>query len=363
MGKVFLSKQITVILVLVFVGFLMAACRGSEPVVTPGSTPDTPLAPLPTNTPQPTPTATPMQPLVILLAPPEADASLVADLQDLLADLSSQAGLRFQMRPGLTLSDFQDEVKIVVAIPPASGIGELASAAPETQFLTLMIPGVEPAQNISVVRSQADRPDWQGFSAGYLAAAITPDWRVGVVSELDTPAGNVARWSFTNGVIYFCGLCRSVYPPYPDTGYPLVVQLPPGASQADWQSAVNDFKVWQVGTVYVAPEVAEMGLLNELAQAGINIIGVGQVPPNISSRWVASLGSENPLESMREIWSSLLDGQGNQVVDLRLTIENTNPDLLSPGRQALVEKMIADLMAGYIDTGVDPATGERNGIE
>lgn len=363
MRNICICRRMAVFFLVAFVGLLLVACSGRQPVATPTLTLEIQLTALPTNTPQAKPTATPIQPLVILLAPPEADATLVSDLQDLLTSLSSQAGMRFQVRPDLTVLDLQEETKIVVAIPPASGIAELASAAPETQFLAVKLPGVEPGQNISVIGSQADRPDWRGFSAGYLAAAITPDWRVGVVSELDTPAGNAARWGFTNGVTYLCGLCRSVYPPYPDTGYPLVVQLPPSAAQADWQSAVNYFKVWQAGTIYVAPEVANLGLLNELAQAGINIIGVGQAPPELKSNWVASLGSENPLDAVQEIWSSLLEGRGNQVVELPLRIENVNPDLLSPGRQGLVEKMLADLMAGYIDTGVNPVTGERNGAE
>ncbi len=362
MKKIILSRCFLVFCFLAFAGLLMAAC-GRQPVVTPGLTLDVTDTPLPTITTQPTPTVTPMQPLVILLAPPEADQALAADLQDLLADLSSQAGLRFQVRPELTVSDLQDEAKIVVAVPPAFGIASLASAAPETQFLAVKLPEVEPDQNISVIRSQADRPDWRGFAAGYLAAAITLDWRVGVISELDTPVGNAARWGFVNGVTYLCGLCRSVYPPYPTTGYPLVVQLPQSATQEDWQSAINDLKVWQVGTVYVAPEVAAPGLLNELAQAGINIVGVGQAPAGIKSNWVASLGSENPLEAVQEIWSSLLEGRGNQVIELPLVVQDANPDLLSPGRQGLVERMLADLMAGYIDTGVDPTTGERSGTE
>jgi hypothetical protein len=41
-----------------------------------------------------------------------------------------------------------------------------------------------------------------------------------------------------------------------------------------------------------------------------------------------------------------------------LGFTGTNPDLLSPGRQQLVETMLADLLAGFIDTGVDPQTGE-----
>jgi len=41
-----------------------------------------------------------------------------------------------------------------------------------------------------------------------------------------------------------------------------------------------------------------------------------------------------------------------------LTLSNVNTSLLSPGRQRLVEKTLQDLAADYIDTGVDPLTGE-----
>jgi hypothetical protein len=43
---------------------------------------------------------------------------------------------------------------------------------------------------------------------------------------------------------------------------------------------------------------------------------------------------------------------------LPLALQHVNPQLVSPGRQRLVEEMLAELRAGYIDTGVDPATGE-----
>jgi hypothetical protein len=45
-------------------------------------------------------------------------------------------------------------------------------------------------------------------------------------------------------------------------------------------------------------------------------------------------------------------------VTLSVGLGNVNPDLVSPGRQQLVEAMLADLRVGFIDTGVDPQTGE-----
>jgi hypothetical protein len=41
-----------------------------------------------------------------------------------------------------------------------------------------------------------------------------------------------------------------------------------------------------------------------------------------------------------------------------LVIENINESLLSVGRQRLVEKTLSDLEIDYIDTGIDPLTGE-----
>jgi hypothetical protein len=59
-----------------------------------------------------------------------------------------------------------------------------------------------------------------------------------------------------------------------------------------------------------------------------------------------------------ELLPGLMNGEGGVVVELPISFTGVNPDLFSPGRQRLTEAMLADLLAGYIDTGVDPATGE-----
>jgi hypothetical protein len=78
----------------------------------------------------------------------------------------------------------------------------------------------------------------------------------------------------------------------------------------------------------------------------------------LREHWVASIGSQSPLQSLLDLWGKLLSGEGGEEVVLPLGFTGTNPDLLSPGRQRLVETMLADLLAGFIDTGVDPQTGE-----
>jgi hypothetical protein len=45
-------------------------------------------------------------------------------------------------------------------------------------------------------------------------------------------------------------------------------------------------------------------------------------------------------------------------VTLGLGFTSVNHDLFSPGRQRMAEDLLAELLAGFIDTGVDPQTGE-----
>ena len=46
------------------------------------------------------------------------------------------------------------------------------------------------------------------------------------------------------------------------------------------------------------------------------------------------------------------------VLEGNLQITDRNEGLFSPGRQLYVERMLADLLAGYISTGINPLTGE-----
>ncbi|MBN2548750.1 MAG: hypothetical protein JXB15_06320 [Anaerolineales bacterium] len=301
----------------------------------------------------PTPTLPPAR--AILLAPPGADASLVQTLQAELTDLSAQAGLLFERREQVTAAELGPQVQILVALPPDTGLAELAAASPQTQFLAVGIGGLQAAQNLSLVAAQGERPDRQGFLAGYLATVITDDWRVGVISLADNPAGRAARQAFTNGVIFYCGLCRPVYPPFYE--YPLYVEIPGGASQADQQAAADILINSAVKTVYVVPGAGDENLLAYLASLGINIIG-GMTPPDVAKgQWVASI-QVDILDAVRQVWMEILDGKGGLSREASLHLADINPALLSPGRQRLVETILAELTADYIDTGVDPLTGE-----
>ena len=311
----------------------------------------------PAETPIPIPSPSPTVPpaLAILLAPPGADASLVQALQAELSDLSAQAGLLFEQREQVTVADLGPQVRIVVALPPDPGLADLAAASPGIQFLAVGIGSLQAAQNLSLIAAQGERPDRQGFLAGYLATVITEDWRVGVISPADNAAGRAARQAFINGVIFYCGLCRPVYPPFHQ--YPLYVEIPGRAAQADQQAAADILINSAVKTVYVFPGTGDEFLLTYLASAGTNLLG-GTTPPDaVKKQWVASI-QVDLLAAVRQAWADLLSGKGGLSLEAPLHLTDLNSGLLSPGRQRLVEAILAELAADYIDTGVDPLTGE-----
>ncbi|MEA2008447.1 MAG: hypothetical protein U9O54_04960, partial [Chloroflexota bacterium] len=182
------------------------------------------------SSPSPSTTATTAPlPLGILLASPDADPGLVDDLRLLASTSAEEAGLRFQVRETLSEKDFQsDDLTWVVALPPLANLADLASIAPQTKFLAVGFSNLEATDNLGVIVPGNANLGQQGFLAGYIAAMITPDWRVGVISLAEDEAAAAAREGFIAGAIYFCGLCRPEYPPFFE--YPLFVELASGAS-------------------------------------------------------------------------------------------------------------------------------------
>jgi hypothetical protein len=334
----------------------LAACnlaKTSQPTALPSSS--ITYMPLETATITPLPSPTTPPPVVILFAPAGVNAAQVGVLQPVVAELAAQDGLGFETRNLLADSDVTAEVRLVIVLPPDPGLANLATGHPATQFLAINIPGLQPSQNLNILGMQGDHPDQLGFAAGYLAAVITKDWRVGVISLGDAAGGRAARLAFNNGVVFYCGLCRPVYPPFYQ--YPLFAELPSGASIADQQAAADVMIKNAVKTVYVFPGAGDNTLLAYLAQAGINLIGGNTPPADVQGQWVATVHPDW-IGAIRQIWPKLIRSQGGISQDASITLADINPNFLSPGRQRLVEQTLADLSAGFIDTGVNPLTGE-----
>jgi hypothetical protein len=353
------SRLPILIAVLISLVVLSSACGTVIPTEKPTFT----FSPSATATLTPIPTLTPtatLQPLTaVLLASSAADQAQVSLLQTSLNDIVTRAGLRWQVRQQLSSDDLGPELRLVVVVPPDPGLADLVASAPGTQFLAIDIPGLASAPNLTSIGAQGQRFDQQGFIAGMIAAMLSDDWRVGVISLSDSVEGRSARTGFLNGVVYFCGLCRPAHPPFYE--YPLYVELPSTATSPEWQEAANYMVDHFVQTVYVYPGVTDEAMLSILAAAQVNIITSGNPPPSASSSWVVSLITD-PLALIQSQVQGLLDGSipSGQSLSVPIQFAHINPLLLTPGKQHLAEQVLSDLQSGFIDTSVDLTTGENH---
>jgi hypothetical protein len=344
--------------VLLAASILLASCGTSAPPQPAPATEtavlapeNTPVAPVETPPPTPTPTPPPPEERIILYAP-----GGVAQFEPALQELAHQAGLKLENRAELAIKDIDPGVRLVVA-EASPGLMELVTGAPGTPFLALGDAGLSPAANLSVLAGGGSREDTLAFTAGYTAVVITPDWRVGMIGVADRESSNLRRQGFLSGGVFFCGLCRQVYPPYYDSQgayirFPLYTEVSQGAGAGEWQSAVDWLLERSVKTVYLPEAPDDPGVLESLGQSGLLVIAGFPPPPSLRPSWVVTLRSRPEL-ALAEAVPALLSGEGSFTRSLSIQLEEPNPENFSPGKQALVEKMVEDLLSGFIATGTD----------
>ena len=308
---------------------------------------------IPTESPVNTPT--PLAPVGALITPPESDPDLVGILNSLVGNYIKGLGLRYQVLPSISVEDFlADDFEIVVVLPPFPELNALAQASPETKFLAVGFNDLEPLENLSILRSGGGAYDIQGFIAGYIAAMITTDWRVGVLSIQESEQALAAREGFQVGVKYYCGLCNPKYAP---TGinyiYPKYIDLPVDATDLEIEANVNFLVDRVVNTYYVVPQLGNEKIYRMLVGYQKKIIGPGSdFREEYQDYWVASLEYDLPA-ALEEFWPEFLSAETGIVGTPPLLLADVNPDLLSPGKVMLVEKVLEDLSAGYIKTSFE----------
>lgn len=346
-------RFILILIISITWGFTACSTLGSTPTPTPA--PTMTATPLPSETPTPTATPTPLTPLIVLLRPPESNVSLADPLEAALRQQAETASMRWQVRPSMNASDVGSDLHLLVALPGVINVLELVAAAPKAQFLAIGIPELTTAPNLTTVQLEDNRPDQLGFIAGFIASMLTPDYRSGMIGIAEDPAARAAYLGFLNGDTYYCGMCLQQYPPH--YNYPLYVEAPAGASTADWLGNGEYLVNHEAETVFIYPGAGDDATLKRLIESGINLLGVELPAEDMRSNWIASLRSD-PLPIILDLIPQLLNGQGGQTIIVPLQITDINDELFSPGRQHYANEVLADLLAGYTDTGVDPQTGE-----
>ena len=305
---------------------------------------------VPTHTPLPTATIipTPSTPLAILVLPTDMD-QVTSDLyQKTVYDLAQQSGFRFQVRNTLTPIDLADPtLKVVIVLPPDPGVAALAPTEPGVQFLAVNIPNLTAGGNLSVLAGDA-QVELPAFLAGYVAAMITDEYHIGMVIPKDDVDAQRAFNAFNNGMIYYCGLCRTFYVSQID--YPTYVEIPSDEAPARYGGyanvLINDRKVY---ALYIYPSLAKDEFLSYVGTQGVMLIGTSMPDPRPGG-WVMTIRPDTT-KAIQTAWPSLVAGQGGINVQSPLGIADVDPGLLSPGRLRLAQEILDSLLAGRILTG------------
>ena len=312
----------------------------------------------PTLVPTVTPTATPTVPLAVLVVPADMDPAQSNLYQTTVYDLAQASGYRFQVRNTLTAADLDPSLKIAVVLPPDPGLAALAASAPQTQFLAVNLPGVTPGGNVSVIGSQ-NRPDLVGFLFGNISAMITSntedDYRIGMILPQGDPNAQIAFAAFKKGMEYFCGSCPQQFyyqNIYGDLLYPQSVEIPADEKLELYPAYGNLLAEKKVAMVYVYPTIATNELLATIGTNGIP--SIGDVTPNPRPLyWTASL-QPDVAKAIQAAWPDLLAGRGGLTFNPPFALTDIDPNLLTPGKQQLAEQVLADLLAGRINTSLQP---------
>lgn len=328
----------------------LAGCGGGTE--TPLEVISTPTA---SPTPQPTLTSTPVIPVGVFLTPEGSNPEFVADLGPLIGGYIKGEGLRYQILPDLTTNDFEiEEYEIVVAIPPFPELVALAESAPETKFLAIGFDDVETSENLSILGSGGADYDIQGFIAGYIAAMITDDWRVGTLSLQENPNALAARNGFLTGVKYYCGWCSPKYAPMGGIYiYPKFIDLPVGASDGEISANIDILVDRVVNTYYIVPGVGTPQIYRKLISHDKLIIGSGfDYKEEYQDYWVASL-EYDLVAALEEFWPRFLESETGLLELPPLLITDVNHDLLGEGKLNLALKILEEVQAGFIKTSYD----------
>ncbi len=311
---------------LVLTAWLLAACGKATP---PPATAQPPTATASPTALPPTPTATPAPPAAVLLFAPQADPALKAAAQAWLQARAQKEGARFMAQAGGK------------PLPPHTvvvlGVGVVPPEVPGARRLVVAPPENATVKGVQVVHAAtADLPH-RAFLAGYLAAVLTYDWRVGLLAAESEKAAAAA---FEDGGRYFCGLCRPLHPPF--LAYPQYALAPSGASADGWAAALQRLLRAKVQTLALGPAALAAIGADALPQ-DTTLLAVGELPQSEQNLFVAVIRPD-----LAAALDTLWQHPETAAVPLPLAVDALDTKIVTPGKLRLVEEMREKLQAGLI---------------
>jgi len=315
----------------------MAALAACAPRSNPGS-----IESRPTEFPSPTPgpTATPT-PSLLLIAAPEGFAA--SELAAWAADHGWGVLNSDPEGASAIVAETRVDLRAIVSFGDNFG-GRAAQIAAEVAPVVLVEPGqIEPGPRLSTVGEPGGRHDQAGFLAGVMVGLAGQTGWVGLVESTGGPREPVYRAGFEAGVRYGCPKCQLVISP---------------ASEA----TIDGFRGQGVEVVFVVPGPAAAEAGAQLAEGGLWVVWVGDLPtPDLRIAGQVVFASDGLILQALDALQA-----GGPGAAWPYTVENggirlgeVDPEAISPGRQRLLQEAYDAVAAGQLDIGIDPASGQE----
>lgn len=343
------KTKFSLMLILIAISLLVAACNPQQPDVTltpaetqPIATEETVITALPEVTTE-LPISLISSELVFWSGAGSAHNQAVSGR---LSALAAERGWTFEQHDIISVEQVTPTVRVIVSTANAAEIEASAAQLPAVQFLAVDVAGLNPNGNIHLVSSAGGTLEQRAFLAGYALALTTDDYRVGVISLANDDAGNRTRDSFLTGARFFCGICRARYMPV--GYYPFTAEVTDPSISGDWQAAADALLASAVRSIYVQPEISSAELISYLSANNVTIVGVeGQPGLEAATRLLGVFGSDLYV-SVEVAAGRLLDGEILTGSTGSLELTGIDQEIMPEGRQILFERIREELLSGMI---------------
>jgi hypothetical protein len=279
------------------------------------------------------------------------------ELEESMRVMAAEKGWDLQSFSSLSEVNVQGDPVLFVIAGGDAELSEEIDRYPDAFFILVAVTGAIPAERVAVIGPEGMRSDKVAFLGGFIAAMLTPSWRVGVIGVEEGGEGRASIKSFLNGAVFFCGLCRTLDPPFHEYPTSTSVANSDASSLRSGYEQLSPVAIKTIGLTHEFSSDSVDTVVGELASVGINWIG--PTPPSAGSRehWIATI-LPFPAGDIKNVYERLVLGEGDVSIAMSFDIRDVHMDLLSEGKLELVLEIMRDLERGVIDTGVDPQTGQ-----
>ncbi len=254
------------------------------------------------------------------------DIARQAEIRNTLQEIALEAGLNIVERDVSAASSASADASVVILLTDTVNATELATAAPETRFVSVSRAPQNSAANLAVIQLPVTE---RAFLAGYLTTVIAPDFRSAGLFNSDEPYGPMQVYAFQNGAGYFCGTCYPYYAPL--VQFPMLGYLPSGMDTSAWQAKADELLLNVVYIMYLDEMAADPVLMTDLANKGIIMTGAKSPPDTVRSMWAATIGYDLP-SALQDLNDYLLGEASASSITAPLLISEVNESFVSPGK-------------------------------